>query len=110
VDGYAGIALTLLTEALVAATYYLVGAAIAAGYYRLGMVRGTVHVLATLVPAALVDLASHTGVMSLIVGLDNLPDGGPGVLLGLVGGAVAIGLAAWLLSVPLRSVPLRPTP
>lgn len=110
VDGYAGIALTTVTEALVAATYYLVGAAIAAGYYRFGMVRGTVYVLAALVPAALVDLASHTGVAALIAGLDNLPDGGTGVLLGLVGGAVAIGLAAWLLSVPLRSVPLRPTP
>ena len=36
------------TEALVAATYYLVGAAISAGYYRLGMVRGTVYVLAAL--------------------------------------------------------------
>lgn len=108
VDGFAGVALTMVAEALVAATYYLAGAAISAGYYRLGMVRGTVYVLAALVPAALVDLATHTGVAALLVGLDTLPAGGTGVLLGLVGGAVAVGLAAWLFSVPLRSIRLRP--
>lgn len=108
VDGYAGIALTFVTESLVAATYYLAGATISAGYYRLGMVRGTVYVLAALVPAALVDLASHTGVTALVVGLGTLPDGGAGVLVGLAGGAVAVALAAWLFGAPLRSVPLRP--
>lgn len=108
VDGWAGFALTLVTEALVVATYYLVGAAIAAGYYRLGMVRGTVYILAALVPAALVDLATHTGVTTLVVGPQSLPDGGPGVLLGLAGGAATVALAAWLFSAPLRSIPLRP--
>lgn len=108
VDGYAGIALTFVTESLVAATYYLVGAAISAGYYSLGLVRGSVYVLLALVPAAVVDLASHTGVTALVVGLDTLPDGGAGVLTGLAGGAVAVALAAWLFGVPLRSIPLRP--
>ncbi|MFJ3407907.1 hypothetical protein [Promicromonospora sp. NPDC090134] len=109
VDGYGGIALTFVTEALVAATYYLAGAAISAGYYRLGVLRGIAYVFAALVPAALVDLASHTGVTALVVGLDRLPDGGAGVLLGLVGGAFAVALAAWLFSAPLRSIPLRPS-
>lgn len=109
VDGWAGIALTVLTETLVAATYFLAGAAVSAGYYRLGGVRGTLYVLAALVPAALVDLATHTGVTALMVGPQNLPDGGAGVLLGLAGGAVAVALAAWLFGTPLRSVPLRPS-
>lgn len=109
VDGYGGTALTFVAETLVAATYYLVGAAISAGYHRLGIVRGTVYVVAALVPAALVDLATHTGVTALIVGPENLPDGGAGVLLGLVGGAVAVALGAWLFGMPLRSVPLRPS-
>jgi hypothetical protein len=108
VDGYGGVALAFVTDSLVAATYYLVGAAISAGYYRLGMVRGTVYVLLALVPAAVVDLASHSGVTALVVGLDTLPDGGAGVLAGLAGGAVAVTLAAWLFRVPLRSIPLRP--
>lgn len=109
VDGYAGIALTVVTETLVVATYYLVGAAISAGYYRLGMVRGTVYVVVALAPAALVDLATHTGVTGLLAGPQNLPDGGPGVLLGLVGGLATVALAAWLFSMPLRSIPLRPS-
>ena len=105
VDGVAGVALTVLSEALVAATYYLAGAAISAGYYRLGVVRGSFYLLAALVPAALADLATHTGVTALIVGPENLP----GVLLGLAGGAVAVALAAWLFSTPVRTVHLRPS-
>ena len=108
VDGWAGIALTMLTESFVVATYYLVGAAISAGYYRLGMVRGMAYVVAALVPAALVDLATHTGVTTLVVSSEALPDGGAGVLLSVAGGLVAIALAAWLFSLPLRSIPLRP--
>jgi len=108
VDGWAGIALAVVTDTLVATTYYLAGAAISAGYYRLGIVRGTAYVLAALVPAALADLATHSGVAALIVGLDTLPDGGSGVLLGLAGGVVAVVLAAWVFSLPVRSVPLRP--
>ncbi|GAA2243467.1 hypothetical protein GCM10010413_52880 [Promicromonospora sukumoe] len=108
VGGYGGIALTVVSEALVAATYYLVGATIAAGYYRLGVVRGSLYILVALVPAALVDLASRTGVTALVLGPESLPDGAAGVLLGLAAGAAAVALAAWLFSAPLRSVPLRP--
>ncbi|GAA4695167.1 hypothetical protein APR04_002511 [Promicromonospora umidemergens] len=108
VDGWAGIALTMLTESFVVATYYLVGAAISAGYHRLGMVRGTAYIVAALVPAALVDLATHTGVTTLVAGPEVLLGGGPGVLLSVAGGLVAIALAAWLFSLPLRSVQLRP--
>ena len=108
VDGYAGIALTVVTEALVVTTYYLVGAAIAAGYYRMGAVRGTAYVVVTLVPAVLVDLATRTGVTALLVGPQNLPTGALGVLLGVVGGLGTAALAAWLFGTPLRSVPLRP--
>jgi hypothetical protein len=109
VDGFPGVVLTFVVDALVAATYYLVGAAISAGYYRLGMARGTAYVLLALVPAAVVDLASHTGVTALVVGLDTLPSGGTGVLVGLAGGAVAVAVAACLFSAPLRSIPLRPS-
>lgn len=108
VDGYAGIALTIVTETLVVATYYLVGATISAGYYRFGMVLGTLYAVPALVPAALVDLATHTGVTALVVGPQNLPDGGPGVLLGLAGGLATVALAGWLFGVPLRTIPLRP--
>lgn len=105
VDGVAGVALTVLSEALVAATYYLAGAAISAGYYRFGVVRGSLYLLAALVPAALADLSTHTGVTALVVGPENLP----GVLLGLTGGAVAVALAAWLFGTPVRTVYLRPS-
>jgi hypothetical protein len=108
VDGYAGIALTIVPEALVVATYYLTGAAIAAGYHRLGVVRGTLYVVVALVPAAVVDLVTHTGVTALLLGRRDLLDGGTGVLLSLVGGLVAVALAAWLFSMPLRSISLRP--
>lgn len=108
VDGLAGIVLSVVTETLVAATYYLVGAAISAGYYRLGMVRGTAYVVVALVPAALVDLATRSGVGAVIAGLGNLPDGAPGIVLGLTGGLVTVALAGWLFGTPLRSIPLRP--
>lgn len=108
-DGWAGIALTVLTEALVVATYFLVGATIAAGYRRLGVIPGTLYVVVALVPAALVDLATHTGVTALIVGPQNLPDGVGGVLLALAGGLATVALAAWLFRAPLRTVALRPS-
>ncbi|MDR7383668.1 hypothetical protein [Promicromonospora iranensis] len=108
-DGWAGIALTILTEALVVATYYLVGATIAAGYRRLGVVPGTLYVVVALVPAALVDLVTHTGVTAVVVGLHNLPDGVGGVLLAPAGGLVTVALAAWLFRLPLRTVALRPS-
>lgn len=108
-DGWAGIALTVLTEALVVATYYLVGATVAAGYRRLGVVPGTLYVVVALVPAALVDVATHTGVTALVIGPDDLPDGAGGALLALAGGLVTVALAAWLFRMPLRAVALRPS-
>jgi hypothetical protein len=108
-DGWAGIALTVLTETLVVATYYLVGATVAAGYRRLGVVPGTLYVVVALVPAALVDLATHTGVTALVVGPHNLPGGVGGVLLALAGGLVTVVMAAWLFRMPLRTVALRPS-
>ncbi|MFC8799776.1 hypothetical protein ACFT2C_18730 [Promicromonospora sp. NPDC057138] len=108
-DGWAGIVLTVLTESLVVATYYLVGATIAAGYRHLGAVPGSLYVVVALVPAALVDLATHTGVTALIVGPRNLPGGVGGVLLALAGGLVTVAMAAWLFRMPLRTVALRPS-
>ena len=108
-DGWAGIALTVLTEALVVATYYLVGATVGAGYRRLGVVPGTLYAVVALVPAALVDLATHTGVTALVVGPQNLPGGAGGVLLALVGGLVTVAMAAWLFRMSLRAVALRPS-
>src|SRR5690606_15245346 len=40
-DGWAGIGLTVLTEACVVATYFLTGAGVAAGFRRFGFVGGT---------------------------------------------------------------------
>ncbi|MFC6509147.1 hypothetical protein ACFQBY_11850 [Promicromonospora citrea] len=108
-DGWAGIGLTVLTEACVVATYFLVGAGVAAGFRRFGFVGGTLWTPVALVPAALVDLATHTGVTALLTGLERLPGGAGGVLLALGGGAVAVLLAAWLLRLLLRAVSLRPS-
>lgn len=109
VDGWAGIALTVLTESLVVATYYLAGAGVAAGYRRLGVVAGTFYTAVALVPAAGVDLATHTGVTALLAGPADLPGGAGGVLLALVGGLVTVAGAAWLFNLPLRAVALRPS-
>lgn len=106
VEGWAGIALTILTETLVVATYYLAGATLAAGYRRLGVVTGTLYVVVALVPAALVDLVTHTGVVALLVGPQNLPDGVGGVLLALTGGLGTVAVAAWLFRVHLRTLRL----
>lgn len=107
-EGFAGLALRGLAEVLVIATYTLSGALVSMGYYRFGMGRGTAFILVALVPAVLVDLATRTGGLAAIIG-DRYPfDGAAAVAVGLAGGLVTTGLAAWLLHRVQRGIPLLP--
>lgn len=107
---------TAVAEALVITTYILVGAAIAAGFTHLGA-RGAFLIVPLAVPAVLADLATRTGVVGAIANVELRPDiehaevpasdGLAPLLLGLGGGALAVALAAVLLYVVLRTVPVR---
>lgn len=107
-EGFGGLALRGIAEALVVATYTLSGALVSMGYYRLGMGRGTAFILVSLVPPVLVDLATRTGGLAAVVG-DRYPfDGAMAVAVGLAGALVAAGLAASLLHAVQRAIPLSP--
>jgi len=107
-DGIGGFAVRGLAETLVTAAYALSGAAIAMGYYRYGIGRGTAFIPVALVPVVLADLASRTGGLAAIVG-DRYPfDGGVAVVVGIAGALVALGIAAWLMPAVQRGIPLRP--
>lgn len=106
-DGPVGLIVTGAGEGLVLVTYVLVGVAIQAGYRTVGAWRGTLLVLPLLVPAAIADVATRTGLAGL-----PLRDGYDDVVLGTVGtlggGLVAAALAAVVAHRLLRTVPLRP--
>jgi len=107
VDTPTGVVVLVVGEALVVITYLLVGMAVVAGYRRLGAGRGTLLVLPLLVPAALVDLATRTGLFGIPVrgGYDDVALG----VVGTVGGGlVAAALAAVVATRLLRPVPFRP--
>jgi hypothetical protein len=108
VDGVGGLAVRVLAEALVIATYTLSGAVISMGYFRYGIGRGTAFILVSLVPLVLVDLATRTGGLAAIVADWYTLDGAGAVVVGLAGGVVAFGIAAWLLPTVQRGIPLRP--
>ncbi|MFD7023148.1 hypothetical protein [Promicromonospora sukumoe] len=108
---------TAVAESLVITTYLLVGACIGAGiaHYRAW---GALLVVPLAVPAVLVDLATRTGVIGAAANIELRPDidhaevppaeGLLTLLLGLGGAALAVVLAAVLLRVLLRAVPVRP--
>jgi hypothetical protein len=107
VDTPTGFVLEVVGEAFVVVTYLLVGVAVVAGYRRAGAWRGTLLVLPLLVPCALVDIATRTGLFGVPLrgGYDDVALG----VLGTVGGGLlAAALAAVVASRMLRSVPLRP--
>ncbi|MFC7877963.1 hypothetical protein [Isoptericola sp. NPDC057391] len=107
VDSPTGIVVQVAGEALVVVTYLLVGVAVVAGYRRLGAWRGTLLVLPLLVPAALADVATRTGLFALGLrgGYDDVVLG----VVGTVGGALAAAaLATAVASRMLHPVPFRP--
>ncbi|MGF0118185.1 hypothetical protein ACQFYA_17970 [Promicromonospora sp. Marseille-Q5078] len=107
VDTPTGVVVQVVGEALVVVTYLLVGVAVAAGYRRAGAWRGTLLVLPLLVPCALADLATRTGVFSIPLrgGYDDVALG----VVGTVGGTLlAAALAAVVAGRMLHPVPFRP--
>ncbi len=109
VDSPAGFATTTLGETLVIVTYVLVGSAVAVGYRRSGPWWGTALMVPLLLPAAVVDLATRTGIFGLALrgapALDPLPT----VVVTLAGGIAATALAVLVLDRLLRSTLLRPS-
>ncbi|MFC8597249.1 hypothetical protein [Isoptericola sp. NPDC057191] len=103
----AGAVVTAAGEALVVVTYVLVGVAVVAGYRRGGPWRGTLLVVPLLLPAALADLATQTGVFGLAVrgGYENVP---LGAVLAVAGSLAAAALATVVAHRMLSAVPLRP--
>ena len=95
-------------EALAVAVYVLVGAAIAAGYYSRGILRGTLLIVPGVVILALVDTVTRTGALdeaATALFSDAVPSS---AAVGLPAGLLVVaGSAAWLWS-HLRAVTLRP--
>lgn len=107
VDTVTGVVVLVVGESLVVVTYLLVGTAVIAGFRRAGMWRGALLVLPLLVPAALADLATRTGLFGLPLrgGYDSVAVG----VVATVGGTLlAAALAAVVAARMLHAVPLRP--
>lgn len=109
VDSPAGFTTTALGETLVVVTYVLVGSAVAVGYRRSGPWWGTVLAVPLLAPAAVVDLATRTGIFGLPLRGAPTPDPATAVVVALAGGIAASALAALVLDRLLRSTVLPPT-
>jgi hypothetical protein len=84
---------TPVAEGLVIATYTLVGMGIGVAYSRYGPRLGTFVTLALLLPAALVDAATGTGILGVILMTEEGP-AGPAPVPGLVGALLAAVLSA----------------
>jgi hypothetical protein len=110
VDTAPGFATTALGETLVVVTYVLVGAAMAAAYRRSGPWLGTALIVPLLVPAAVAELATRTGLFAQ--SLHDVAEPAPPVaaVVTVVGGLAAAALAAVVLDRLLRSTPVRPAP
>lgn len=107
-DTAGGIAATVVAQALVIVTYVLVGTAVHGGYRRWGPGWGTLAIVPLLVPAALADLASGTGVFAIPL-RDISVDFVPALIAALVGGALAAVLAAVVAHRLLREVSVPPS-
>lgn len=98
---------TAASEALVVATYTLVGALLPVGFMRYGAWGGSFMIAALLAVAFFADWSVHTG---YIYGWSPLADPGTGrTLLGLGGGLLAVLVAAVGVDRLYRGVPLRPS-
>lgn len=107
-DTVSGVAATVVAQTLVIVTYVLVGTAVHGGYRRWGPVRGTLAVVPLLVPAALADLASRSGVFAIPL-RDSPVDSAAGVVVSLVGALLAAALAAVVAHLVLRDATVRPS-
>ncbi|MFI2102884.1 hypothetical protein ACH436_06305 [Isoptericola sp. NPDC019693] len=111
-DTAAGVVVTVVGEALVVVTYALAGVAVVAGFRRFIHVRWVLFfppllVLPLLVPCAIADLATRTGLFGIPLrgGYETVLVGAVGTV---VGGLAAAALAAVVAHRLLRDVPLRP--
>lgn len=117
-DGVAGVATTLLGESFVIATYALVGAGIGFAFRSHGGARGALLSIAVVIPAALVDLVTRTGVLGVAANVRFEPDienavvptseGVVPMLVGLGGALVAVVLAAAVLRYVVRDASVNP--
>ncbi|MEG3614678.1 hypothetical protein [Isoptericola haloaureus] len=106
-DTAGGIAVAVAAESLVMVTYLLVAVAIASGFRRFGPWRGTLLVAPLLLPCALVDIATRTGIAG-IPWRGGYDDVALGALFGVGGALVVAALAYAVAHLVLRSAPLRP--
>ncbi|GAA1729623.1 hypothetical protein GCM10009809_26520 [Isoptericola hypogeus] len=106
-DTVAGIVVTVLGETFVVVTYALVGVSAVAAFRTRLIVLGPLLVASLLVPCAIVDLATRTGLFGIPLrgGYDDVALGAVGTV---VGGLVAAALATVVAHRLLRSVSLRP--
>lgn len=100
---------TPVAEGLVIAVYALVGIAAGLAYQRYGWLEGTLTLIGLLLPAALVDAATGTGVVGSALAF-QAEQGGPtvSVALGLAGAVIAVAAAAVAYFLLLRDARLRP--
>jgi hypothetical protein len=104
---WTGAAVVVVTEAIGAVAYVLVGVAVTAVYRRFGALRGTLLALPLLVPCVVVDLTTRSGVFGLPV-RGAYADTALGAPLAVAGALLAAAAAAVLAHRLLRTVPLRP--
>lgn len=98
---------TTLSDALVVATYVLVGALLPAGFLRFGAWGGSFMIAALLAVAFFADWSVHTG---YIFGWEPLVGTGTArTVLGLGGGLLAVLVTAFGVDRLYRGVPLRPS-
>ncbi|MCK0116950.1 hypothetical protein MWU57_07870 [Isoptericola sp. S6320L] len=107
-DSVTGVAATVVAQTLVIVTYVLVGAAVQGGYRRWGSWRGTLAVVPLLVPGALADLASRSGIFAIPL-RDAPVDSLPGLVLAVVGTLLAASLAGGVAHGVLRHARPRPS-
>lgn len=107
-DSVPGVVATVVAQTLVIVTYVLVGTAVHGGYRRWGPWLGTLAIVPLLVPGALADLASRTGIFA-IPWRDDPVDSVLGLVLCLVGALLAAALAALVAHRILRDVRPRPS-
>ena len=101
------IGVAFLVQLFFCTVYWLAGASIGMGYYRLGMWRGTFAIVPFLLPVVLVELAFQSGYFgkpfAQTVGLADAQ-----VLTAVIGGLLAAAAAAFAFHVVARSVAIAP--
>ena len=101
------IGLALLVQSVFCTVYFLAGVALSIGFYRAGWWRGSLFLLAALVPLTTAELSLQTRwlgrELAAQIGLPELP-----VWAGLLGGLLAVGLAGLLIRQVVRNVAIRP--